>query len=64
MYDSISEFVDAYNTLIETINTALDESYDSDYPPLTDDEKADMTEDEIYEGGKQLKSGYWLMILR
>lgn len=57
VYDSISEFVDAYNTLIETINTALDESYDSDYPPLTDDEKADMTEDEITSWETKAKVG-------
>lgn len=47
VYDLISNFVDAYNTLIDTLNTAVDENADSDYPPLTDDEKADMTDDEI-----------------
>lgn len=47
VYDLISNFVDAYNTLIETINTAISENADSDYPPLTDDEKAEMTEEEI-----------------
>lgn len=47
IYDMLSTFVDDYNTLIETINTAIDEDYDSDYPPLTSDEKEDMTDDEI-----------------
>jgi len=47
IYDLISNFVDAYNELIDTINAAVDEDADSDYPPLTDDEKEDMTDDEI-----------------
>jgi flagellar hook-associated protein 2 len=47
IYDLISNFVDAYNELIETINDAIDEDADSDYPPLTDEEKADMDDDEI-----------------
>ncbi|AIF53444.1 flagellar hook-associated 2 domain-containing protein [Pelosinus sp. UFO1] len=47
VYDLISAFVDDYNTLIDTINTAIDENADSDYPPLTDDEKEEMTDDEI-----------------
>ena len=47
VYDLISNFVEEYNTLIETLNTAIDENADSDYPPLTDDEKAEMTDDEI-----------------
>ncbi|MBP1763309.1 MAG: flagellar hook-associated 2 protein [Firmicutes bacterium] len=47
VYDLISNFVDAYNTLIETMNTAVDENTDSDYPPLTDDQKEEMTDDEI-----------------
>lgn len=47
IYDLISNFVDAYNELIETINAAIDEDADSDYPPLTDDQKEDMTDEEI-----------------
>lgn len=47
VYDLISNFVDAYNTLIATINEAVDEDKDSDYPPLTDDQKDEMTDDEI-----------------
>jgi len=47
IYDLISNFVDAYNELIETINAAIDEDADSDYPPLTDEEKAEMDDDEI-----------------
>ena len=47
VYDLISKFVEDYNTLIDTISTAIDENADSDYPPLTDDQKADMTDEEI-----------------
>lgn len=47
VYDLIESFVEDYNTLIETINTAVDENADSDYPPLTDDEKEEMTDEEI-----------------
>lgn len=53
----ISNFVDAYNTLIETINDALDETYDSDYPPLTEDQEAEMTETEISNWNEVAKTG-------
>jgi flagellar hook-associated protein 2 len=57
IYDLISNFVDAYNTLISTINTTLDETYDSDYPPLTDDQKDDMTDEEITNWETKAKTG-------
>lgn len=47
VYDLISNFVDAYNDLIDSINSLLDEDADPDYPPLTDDQKEDMTDDQI-----------------
>ena len=47
VYDYIKGFTDSYNTLIDTINTELSATYDSDYPPLTDDQKSSMTSDEI-----------------
>ncbi|CQR71980.1 Flagellar hook-associated protein 2 [Sporomusa ovata DSM 2662] len=47
IYDLIENFVDAYNELIASINNLVDEDADSDYPPLTDDQKEDMTDDEI-----------------
>jgi flagellar hook-associated protein 2 len=53
----VSNFVDAYNTLIETINAALDETYDSDYPPLTEDQEAEMTETEISKWNEKAKTG-------
>ncbi len=47
IYDNIVEFVDAYNTLIEELNTLVNAEYNSDYMPLTSDEKAEMTDSEI-----------------
>ncbi|CUH96271.1 hypothetical protein P22_2361 [Propionispora sp. 2/2-37] len=57
IYDLISNFVDAYNDLIDTINSALDEDYDSDYAPLTDDQKEEMTDDEIEQWESKAKTG-------
>lgn len=57
IYDLISNFAADYNTLIATINAALDENYDSDYPPLTDDQKAEMTDDEIAKWEAKAKTG-------
>lgn len=47
IYELVENFVDAYNELLTTISDTIDENADSDYPPLTDDEKDEMTDDEI-----------------
>lgn len=57
IYDLIGSFVEDYNTLISTINAALDAEYDSDYPPLTDDQKAEMTDEEIESWETKAKTG-------
>lgn len=57
IYDTISSFVEDYNALISSIHSALDENYDSDYPPLTDDQKEDMTDEEIEKWEKKAKVG-------
>ncbi|HWR39257.1 MAG TPA: flagellar filament capping protein FliD [Patescibacteria group bacterium] len=57
VYDTISQFVEDYNALISTINDTLDEEYDSDYPPLTDAEKEDMTDEQITNWETQAKTG-------
>jgi flagellar hook-associated protein 2 len=57
IYDTIANFVDAYNSLIDTINGKLAEEYDSDYPPLTDDQKADMSDSEITNWEEKAKTG-------
>jgi flagellar hook-associated protein 2 len=57
VYDNITGFVDAYNELISSLNSLLSETYDSDYPPLTEDEKAEMSEDEIASWEDKAKVG-------
>ena len=57
VYDLIDNFVVAYNTLIESINDTLDENYDSDYLPLTDDEEAEMSDTEIEKWNAKAKTG-------
>lgn len=47
VYNEISNFVNTYNSIIEQINSELDEQKDSDYSPLSDKEKEAMTDDEI-----------------
>ena len=57
VYDNISNFVEAYNELIDTINEKTDEEYDRDYLPLTDEQKEEMTEDEIELWEEKAKTG-------
>jgi flagellar hook-associated protein 2 len=57
VYDLISNFVDAYNELIDSINSLLDEDADPDYPPLTDDQKSEMSDDEITSWETKAKVG-------
>lgn len=57
IYNNISNFVNAYNELISTINSALSEKYDSDYPPLTADQEAEMSESEIEKWNTKAKTG-------
>lgn len=57
IYDLISNFVDAYNDLIANLKDLIDEDADPDYPPLTDDQKAEMTDDQITAWEKKAKVG-------
>lgn len=47
IYDKVKKFVNDYNTLIEEMNTLYNAERVTDYEPLTDDEKAAMSEEEI-----------------
>ncbi|UOO37342.1 flagellar filament capping protein FliD [Oscillospiraceae bacterium CM] len=56
--DAVSKFVDAYNTLykkLSALNSQKD--YSADYPPLTDDQKAEMTTEQITAWETKAKSG-------
>ncbi|MFP7492362.1 flagellar hook-associated protein 2 [Terribacillus saccharophilus] len=56
-YDKIKEFVDSYNKIVEDVNTKLSEKSYRDYPPLTDEQKKEMSEDEIKLWEEKAKSG-------
>lgn len=57
IYEVISNFVDAYNTLLETINGKLSEDYDSDYAPLTEDQEEEMSDTEISNWNTKAQTG-------
>ena len=45
--DRIKEFVNQYNEIVEELNSALREEVFRDFPPLTDEQKAEMSDKEI-----------------
>lgn len=58
--DKVKGFVDAYNSLIDKLNTMIKtrkSSSESSYTPLTDDEKAEMTDKQIEEWEAIAKKG-------
>lgn len=57
VYDNIKNFVDKYNEVIDKINTKLNEKYDRNYQPLTDDQKSGMKDDEITKWETKAKTG-------
>ncbi|SKB67260.1 flagellar hook-associated protein 2 [Acetoanaerobium noterae] len=56
-YNKIKEFVDEYNKLIDIFNTKLGEKTYRDFPPLTDEQKKDMSETDIKLWEEKAKSG-------
>ena len=57
IYNNIKGFVDKYNEIISNINSKLTEKYDRDYQPLTDEQKEDLSEDEIKKWETIAKTG-------
>lgn len=57
IFDSIVEFVDKYNEVIEKFNDTQQEERFRDFPPLTDEQKKDMSEDEIKKWEEKAQSG-------
>lgn len=55
--DTIKSFVTDYNNMIEMMNKSVKENADSDYLPLTDEQKADMSEKEIENWESKAKIG-------
>ncbi len=56
-YNKIKEFVDEYNKLIDVFNAKLGEKTYRDFPPLTDEQKKDMSEGDIKLWEEKAKSG-------
>lgn len=55
--ENIKTFIADYNELLNLINSELGESRNKDYAPLTDDERADMSETQIEKWEEKAKSG-------
>lgn len=55
--DSITSFVDAYNELVGTLQGKLEEKVYYKYPPLTDAQREEMSDEEIESWEKYAKSG-------
>ncbi|OAA83173.1 flagellar filament capping protein FliD [Clostridium ljungdahlii] len=47
VYDKIKSFIDKYNAIVDEIQTKLTEKPNSDYKPLTDAQKAEMSSTQI-----------------
>lgn len=57
MVDKIKKFVETYNGLVESLNNKIKETKYRDYAPLTEEQKADMEEDDIKKWEEKAKSG-------
>lgn len=56
-FDKIVAFVDKYNEVIDVMNKSQREERHRDFPPLTDEQKGDMSEKEIEKWEEKAKSG-------
>jgi flagellar hook-associated protein 2 len=56
--NAITKFVQGFNTLLTSLKTQVSsEDYSTDYPPLTEAQKAEMDEDEIEAWNEKAKNG-------
>lgn len=55
--DNVKKFVEAYNTLLDSLNSKLSEERYSDYKPLTKEQESEMTEEQIKKWNEKAKSG-------
>lgn len=56
-FDKIVELVDKYNEVIDKLNATQQEKVYRDFPPLTEEQKAEMTDDQIEKWEEKAKSG-------
>jgi len=54
---AVKDFINQYNTLLQAINTELKEPKYSSYTPLTDEQKAEMTDKQIEKWEELARSG-------
>ncbi len=57
LVSSVQSFVDAYNSVLSLMNGKIGEERYSKYQPLTDDQKKDMSDDEVKLWNSKAKSG-------
>ncbi len=57
VFDSIVNFVNEYNKVVELLSDKLYEVRYSDYEPLTDDENAELTDNQIEQWTEKARSG-------
>ena len=55
--NSVKTFINDYNTLLSSLNTKVTEKRDSNYMPLTDEQKSAMSEDDIKLWEEKTKTG-------
>ena len=57
IYSKISNFIKDYNALIQKMNDKISESYDRNYPPLTDQQTSSMSDTEITNWNNKAQAG-------
>lgn len=57
MVDAVKSFVSDFNAIIEAVNTQASTKYNRDYPPLTEEQRAEMSETEIKSWEAKAKEG-------
>lgn len=55
--EKLKNFMEEYNTMVQAIQTLLKESPVAGYEPLTDEQRAEMTEDQIKQWEEEAKKG-------
>jgi len=57
IYETVTSFVEQFNSLLETINSDLNEERYPDYLPLTDEQKEQLTDTQIEQWEEKARSG-------
>ena len=57
VFEKIKDFVETYNTLIETLNNKVNETYHRDYGPLTDEQREQLSDKQQEDWEEKAKSG-------